>query len=281
MLGSLANPPRGEHGSVRRLITNHQNMTMNITIQDLIANYKWEEIERVLSALYPTSRKSSAEYKEAYQKFAATVPTKTNMRILVQENSDTDFGKWVEVYGRNGTLVKDELPGEHAHQQFEDAWESEQGYALSYTDWTEIAGMTIDPSTLTSIGEKDIVAHILVEITKQWHSDRQLLRVSEEVQDVKRGLVRNVVSKEQVGSTGFLHKWSEKANGEFHGLDTTYWPGGVIIAQQGIIIDGNKEDVWTYWDRNGKLKNQVRFSCDREIEKKSDVPWWNDAKDQS
>jgi len=249
-------------------------------VKDLVAKYTWEELEPVLSQLYPMSKRSIAEYKEAYQKFADTVPTKTSMRIVIEESDNSTFGKWHEVYGKNGTLVKEVFQTELARQHLEDRWESEQGYALSYTDWAEIAGMTIDPDTLLAYTEKDIVVQVLMLITEQWHSNEQSLQVLKEMEAIAEGRQQNLVTKEMLGKGGFRQKWSEKENGEFHGLYTVYWAND-FIQQQGIMIDGNKEGVWTYWNESGKIERQTRYWCDREIELKSESPWRDNAKDQN
>ena len=255
---------------------------MEITIKDLVAKYKWEDIEPVFSVLYPTPKKSVDEHKEAYQKFEAVVPVKTSMRIIIEKKDDliSGFGKWHDVYGKNETLVREVFQTEKARQYLKDTWEDEQGYALSYTSWTEIAGMTIDSNTLLSYAEKDIVAHVLMLITENWRTDEQDLKVAAELEAIAEGRVQNVVQKDKIGKKGFRQVWSEKENGEFHGLYTVYWKNGVIY-QQGIIIDGNKEGVWTYWDKSGNIKNQMRYWCDREMELKSESPWWNSVKDQN
>lgn len=249
---------------------------METIIKDLIAEYNWEDIEPVLFLLYPTPKRSITEYAEAYQKFIATVAIKTSMRLVIEENHGSTFGKWHKVYGKNGTLVKELFQNENARQYFKDTWESEQKYALSYTDWSEIAGMTIDAMTLSEYSEKEIVVYVLVEITSQWRSDEQDLKVSEELKTITEGQEQNVVPKEMVGESGFRQVWSENEDSEFHGLYTVYWEND-IIQQQGIIINDNKEGVWTYWDKNGKIEKQIRYWCDREMEEKSESPWWSNS----
>ena len=252
---------------------------MEITIKDLVAKYNWEEIEPIISLLSPEPKRGIAEYKEAYEKFVTVVPVKTKMRIVIEENDDSTGGKWREVYGKDGTLVKEVFQTENARQHLSNTWESEQGFALAYTDWAEIATMTIDPDTLVSYSEKDIVVHVLMLITEHWRTDEQNLKVLDELEAISEGQKRNVVRKEKVSEKG-RQVWSEKEDGEFHGFYTVYWENG-IMQQHGIIIDGNKEAVWTYWNKNGKVEKQMRYWCDREIELKLESPWWDNAKDQN
>lgn len=254
---------------------------MEITCKDLMDRYDWEEIAPTLSLLYPTPEKSIAEYKEAYQKFSTIVPIKSQMRIFIEKNKLPTGALWYEVYGRNGTLVKKKLfQHENARKRLKNILEQEQGYALSYMDWAEIAGMLVDASTLASFPEKHIAVHVLILITQRWHSDEQARRVIEEIKLINEGQERNTVRKEMSGKGGFLQVWSEKEDGVFHGKYTVYWENGVAIAFQGIIIDGNKEGIWTYWEKDGKIKKQICYECDRDIEEKLERPWWNDAKDQ-
>jgi hypothetical protein len=252
---------------------------MEITIKDLVAKYDWEEIEPVLFLLYPTPKRNVVDYREAYQKLMAAIPVKTRMRIVIEEKSDPDFGTWHEVYGKNGTLVKEAFQTEFARQHLKDTWENEQGYALSYTSWTEIAGMTIDSNTLSSYPEKDIVVHVLIEITKRWRNDEQNVKVLEELAAIAHGRGTRVVQKEKMGKKG-RQVWSEKENGEFHGFYTVYWENGTM-QQQGIIVDGNKEGIWTYWNPSGNIEKQMRYWCDREIELKLESPWWDNATNQN
>jgi len=252
---------------------------MEITCKDLTQKYNWEEIQPVLTLLYPEDKREIAEYQEAYQKFSTTIPRQTKMRIIIEENKYPTGGSWYDIYGKDGTLVKDAFP-EVAHKHLQDRLEQEQGYGLMYHDWEEMAGMAIDSATLKTIPEKDIVSHVLVEITRSWHTEEQSWKVNEELQAIKEGKRQALLQKEFLGSTGFLQKWTEKENGWHHGWYTTYWPGGNVIAQRGIVVDGIAEGVWTYWDKNGKITKQVRCWCDRPLETKLESPWWDDAKDQ-
>lgn len=140
--------------------------------------------------------------------------------------------------------------------------------------------MTIDLSTLKSFPEKDIVVHILVEMTGFWHSEAQSLKVIEEIKEINEGREQNLVRKEKIGPRGFVQIWSVHENGTPHGWYTVYWKGGAIIEQQGIMINGSKEGIWTYWDQAGKIKRQIRYWCDRVVEEKSEEPWWNEVEDQ-
>ena len=53
---------------------------------------------------------------------------------------------------------------------------------------------------------------------------------------------------------GFRQVWTVRPDGVFHGVYTVYWESGATICMRGEYINGNQEGVWTYWDRQGKLK---------------------------
>jgi hypothetical protein len=140
--------------------------------------------------------------------------------------------------------------------------------------------MKIDPATFSSHPEKEIVVCVLMMITQQWRSEEQNLTVLRELQAITEGRVANLIQKEMTGTSGFRQTWSERENGEFHGFYTVYWENG-IMEQRGIIVDGDKEGIWTYWNKSGKIERQVRYWCDREIEVKSESLWWDNAQDQN
>jgi len=255
---------------------------MKIIIKDLFAKYNWEEIEPVLLRLYPTTERSIAKYKEAYQKFSLTIPSKTAMRIIIEEHNDSSFGKWYEIYGKDGTLVKEtsQFQNENAYKELKDIWENEQSYALSYTSWEEMAGSTITPNTLSSFDEKDIIVYVLLEITLIWRTDEQDLKVMETFEEIVNAQEHNLNHKDIIDHSGCRRVWTEKANGCCHGFYTIYWENGVMRTQ-GIYVDGSFEGIWTSWDKNGKVKRQTRYWCDRGIEIKSESPWWDIVKDQN
>jgi hypothetical protein len=251
-------------------------------IKDLFSKYTWEEIEPVLFRLYPTLKKNVVKYKEAYQKFTAVVPAKTSMRIFIEEHNDKDVGNWYELYGKDGTLVKEvpQFQNENAYQQLKDRWESEENYALSYVSWEEMAGTAIDQNTLSAFDEKDIVVHVLLEITLIWRTDEQDLKVLETFETILNAQEPNLKDKNIIDHSGCRRVWTEKDNGCCHGFYTIYWGNGVMRSQ-GIFVDGSLEGVWTSWDRNGKVISQTRYWCDRGMELKSESPWWNGVKDQN
>ncbi len=255
---------------------------MEITVKDLFVKYTWEEIEPMLFRLYQPPKRSIVEYREAYQKFIAIIPAKTSMRIFLEEHKDKDVGDWYEIYGKDGTLVKEvpQFQNENAYQQLKDRWESEEIYALSYTSWEEMAGAAIDQDTLSSFDEKAVVAHVLLEITLIWRTDEQDLKVLEQFEKIANAQEHNLNQKDIIDQSGFRRIWTQKDNGCCHGFYTIYWENG-LIREQGICVDGSLEGVWTSWDKNGEIKGQTRFWCDRGIEEKSESPWWSVVKNKN
>ena len=257
---------------------------MKVTVKQLVDKYSWEEIEPVIFSLYPTQRRPIIEYKEAYQKFSIITPTETEMRIFIEKKDATTGETWYDFFGKDGTLVKDSFPipikKESVDENLKAIWENEQCYAISYQAWAEIAGMTIDPTTILSFSEKEIVAHVLVEIAAWWYTGKQYIPILEQMQEIKEGKDQGPLRRETVSSKGIRRVWFDNENGLHHGVSTTYWEDGRIIREQGIRINGNAEGVWTFWDKTGKIEKQLLCMHDREMEWKTEGPWWENAKDQ-
>jgi len=257
---------------------------MEITIKQLIDKYRWDEIEPVILSLYPTQRRPIVEYKEAYQKLSTITPTETKMRIFIEKKDATTGEIWYDFFGKDGTLVKDSFPfpikKELVDENLQAIWENEQNYAISYSAWTEIAGMTMDPTTISCFSKKEIVAHVLVEIAAWWYTDDQYIPILEKIKEIKEGKNQGPFRKETVSSKGIRRVWFENENGLPHGLSTTYWEDSKTIQYQGIRIDGDAEGVWTFWDKSGKIEKQLLCMHDREMEWKTEGPWWENAKDQ-
>jgi len=227
-------------------------------VKDLFSKYNWDEIEPVLFRLYPTPKRNIVEYREAYQKFTAIVPIKTNLRIFIEEHNDKDVGKWYDIYGKDGTLVKEvpQFQNENAYQQLKDKWESEEVYALSYVSWEEMAGAAIDQHTLSSFDKKDILVHVLLEVTLIWRTDEEDLKVMEKFDAITNAKENNLKQKDIIDKSGFRRVWTETDNGSCHGFYTIYWKDG-LIRSQGIFIEGSLEGVWTSWDKDGKVKTDL------------------------
>ena len=75
---------------------------------------------------------------------------------------------------------------------------------------------------------------------------------------------------------GFRQVWTERPDGVFHGSYTVYWESGPILCMRGQYVGGKQEGIWTYWDRQGRLEQQVRFEKDEEIESRTESPWFNE-----
>lgn len=250
---------------------------------DLFHKYTWEEINPTLIRINPTPKRGIAEYQEVYQHFLATMPSATKMRILIEVQEDNKTGeKWYYPYGKDGTLVKDSFHNSKAaYEHLKDRWEEEQSYGLSYTSWAEVAGMEIDPFVLASFPEKEVIVHLLFEITVIWRNDEESAKVLKELHAIKAGMGEPTQQKKLITKSGFLQVWSIKESGTMHGFCTSYWQDGSVMRHRCIYVEGSLEGVLTSWNNDGKVKKQIRFWCDRAIEEKIEPSWWEGAEDQS
>jgi len=141
--------------------------------------------------------------------------------------------------------------------------------------------MEIDPYVLESFSEIEIVVHVLLLITDVWCNADESAEVMKELHAIKTAQGKPTIQKEVISKRGFLQIWSEQENGIRHGFFTTYWEDKNVMQQRGIIVEGRQEGIWTYWNKVGKVENQILFWCDRPIEEKTESPWWDGAEDQT
>jgi antitoxin component YwqK of YwqJK toxin-antitoxin module len=48
----------------------------------------------------------------------------------------------------------------------------------------------------------------------------------------------------------------------------------------GEFRHGQKHGLWTTWDYDGRVEQQVRYAAGVVVDLRREPPWWGDAKDQ-
>jgi hypothetical protein len=254
---------------------------------ELIQKHTWEEIQYIFPLYEPEPRKKTNEYQEAYHQLQNLQYVLSDMTIFLEEEIDDETGQpnidertgrfWVHVTGKNGKRWKDQLSSERGNQIDKSITDREIIYGLCYVDWGEYLGMEIALTTLEKYSEKEIVLRCLLDMTRFWHSKEGYENVIKEIKAIRLGISEAPMRKKEKQFKESYQIWNELPDGTYHGIYMTYWGSGPVnLQQQGIIINGEFEGIWTHWDIQGTIYQQVRYFCDRPIEVKKEPPWWSD-----
>ena len=152
--------------------------------KELLSKYRWDDIQTALVRLYPDQAESLEGCKQVFETLQTTRPVETKMRISIENVLDEYTGEYYAVVsGKDGTLKKDSNP-----EIFKDdeVGNQEVTYGIEFTDWAEWLGMEIDPETLSSYSEVDIIGHCLWEMTFFGYSQQAIKAKIDEMAQSKR-----------------------------------------------------------------------------------------------
>lgn len=138
--------------------------TKLMKFKDLISKYKWEDVKRNLSRLYPKQKENIKGYERVFDELQTLTPIETKMRIVLEgvvEEEDCHSVLWTCVSGKDGSLNKDSDP-----DFFEDdeGGNRETSFAVNLFDWAEWLDMGIDSETIIKYSDLDIISHCLYEM---------------------------------------------------------------------------------------------------------------------
>lgn len=143
--------------------------------KELLNELTWAQIEEALIRLYMVDEVNLENYMSVVRKLSTMKPVESKMRLCVdwiqddEKFSFNDKGFW-SVYGKDG---------------------SEVTWAIEFTKWNELLGMSIDPETANNIelSKADIVAHLLYELTFCGYEEEEIQdkanELNERVEEVK------------------------------------------------------------------------------------------------
>lgn len=139
------------------------------TLKELISSATWLELDPVLKRLYPDQYESSAEgYELVLERLRLMEPEDRNddLVLVISERED-DGETWYEVTGWS---------------------ESDQThYSMSFTPWAMWLGMGIDADTLNATPAREVIVHLLWEMT--WNG------FSEEDQEEAAGKIKDALNE--------------------------------------------------------------------------------------
>jgi len=147
--------------------------------KELLEKYDWDAIAATFLKIYPDQEKSLKGYQHVCEELRAITPVETSMCIVLEEVFDEYEQKYyTDVSGKNGTLKKEAAP-----EFFKDdeLGNQEESYGLDFTDWAEWLAMEIDPDTLATYSEIDIIGHCLWEMTFYGYSRETIKQTIDEI----------------------------------------------------------------------------------------------------
>lgn len=154
--------------------------------EELLSKHSWDDIQTALVRLYPDQAESLEGYRQVFETLQTTEPVETKMRISIENVLDEYTGEYyADVSGKDGTLKKEGNP-----EIFKDdeVGNREVTYGIEFTDWAEWLGMEIDPETLSSYSEVDIIGHCLWEMTFFGYSQQDIkAKIDEMAQSERSG----------------------------------------------------------------------------------------------
>lgn len=129
--------------------------------RDLVLKYSQAQVETAILRLYPEQARNCAGYQHVLRQLRVLPPKASVFRIVIENMTDEDSGKpYASVYGKS--RVPEGPQKARSPEHFSEARES---YAIEFVPWAEWLGMEIDPATLASNDELDVMAHCLWEMT--------------------------------------------------------------------------------------------------------------------
>ncbi|MBI9056969.1 MAG: hypothetical protein JEZ01_04280 [Labilibaculum sp.] len=136
--------------------------------KDLILKYKWDDIKPLFYELYQDSDRNLDAYKLVFEKIKRLQVEESNHEILIRNITESGVS-YVHVNAIK--LSEKEVDGEL------------MTYSLMLTPWNEWAGMSIDTESLSTFPEKDIIIHCLWEMTFCGFDEKDIKKMSNEIDD--------------------------------------------------------------------------------------------------
>lgn len=149
---------------------------------ELLKEYSWDDVALALLRVYPDEDKNIEGYKHVFDTLQTLSPTKTNMRIVIENALDPSTKEYYpDVSGKNGTLVKEDSP----YTEDDTTGNQEQTYGIEFQEWSEWLGMELDPSTLEKFSEEEIIAHCLWEMTFFGYTQEEIQKTFDEIKEAR------------------------------------------------------------------------------------------------
>jgi len=130
-----------------------------MTIQQIIKDVKWKEVERSLSYFYPDM--NTKKYKKVFTYLCS---------VKKRKQKDVDEELKINTCGGEDNVKIDNIYY-HTHTN---------KYSLSFRRWAEVSNLNISKDTLDHYKREEIIAHFIYEITWYGMEDR-MIKVGKEL----------------------------------------------------------------------------------------------------
>ncbi len=144
---------------------------------EIIKSNSWLSIELVLLSLYSDEKKNITGYEEVFNKLKNLQPEETDVSIIISWEKD-DYGQtdYINVSG-------------YYNNPNNNTEEFTNSLAIEFTPWNEWLGMEIDPNTLKTFNELEIISHCLYEMTfvgfDEKYIQTEIKRIKDAVEEIE------------------------------------------------------------------------------------------------
>ena len=134
-------------------------------LRDLLARLGWPAVEAALIGAYPDEAERAHRYRAVYERLASLEPVPCDFMLRIEPRKD-DHEQWLEVYGEDGSLRED---GEL------------ERFALELMPWSKWLGVAVPEELRRELGDAEIVAHCLYEMTVAGFDEETIQAEAEEL----------------------------------------------------------------------------------------------------
>jgi hypothetical protein len=118
-------------------------------LRDLVGRVGWPAAEAALVEAYPGEAERVHRYRAVYERLVSLEPVPCDFVLRIEPRQD-DHEEWLEVLGEDGSFRED---GEL------------ERFALELMPWSKWLGVAVPEELRRELGDAEIVAHCLYEMT--------------------------------------------------------------------------------------------------------------------
>lgn len=148
-----------------------------MNFKDVLYEVQWNDVESLMKDYYYNDNDDwpidCPKYKQMFGELHFINAVETKMRLCLEhkytdaaEDEADNYEHYIEVIGRDGSLVKESSDYEYFKDNISDeAANAESTYAIEFSPWEKWLGMEIDSATIKQFSFVEIIVHSLFEMT--------------------------------------------------------------------------------------------------------------------